>query len=509
MSEKIKFNIPEQKEREPKEPKDVIFIDPPIHTDQELAYSLLDDSLRGQEIPKGAHSIASLLKKSNVKSVVIVTDAFLKTEEYVSKTPEEMSKNLKRLLKDKIEHFNSPVIALNLMYTFAQPTVLEMAQFIKEKYPEKIVVVGGNHATFSSDYLLDPQNKTGIDIVVKGEGEWTMKELMEKIKEGNIDLSGIRGISYLDTKTHKVKHNDPRERGNLKTLPPLDYALIHKPEETSILNFNHTVMFARACRGNCAFCTSPEMWNRNSTYATIKNFEQEIDFLVKNGIDIISVLDDDIMVSEEVFDQIIQVLAAEKEKHPEIKFLAQTRVDNLRDAESAKKAMEKMVKAGIKRLYLGVESGSQKILNSMRKGYRVEWVKEACVNVKKYSGNKVEVGAFWLLGHPGANMETEEESLLFLEKLLKEGLIDDVEIHNTVPFPGTAINKDPRIKIFDENLKHYGFLNNYPVYDLVDPNERSRTVLSAEQIFDFQKRALKLREKYLGISKTIANKPIE
>lgn len=499
----------EHKDKEPKEPKDIIFIDPPIHTDQELAYSLLDDSLRGQEIPKGAHSMASFLKESDIKSTVITTDPFLKTREYSSKTPDEMSENLKKLLEEKVEHFDSPVVALNLMYTFTEPTVLEMAKFIKERYPEKIVVVGGNHATFTSDFLLDPENRTGIDIVVKGEGEWTVKELMEKVKSGSVNLSDIKGISYLDKDANQVRHNNPRERGDLTTLPPLDYALINKPEEVDISHFNHTVMFARACRGNCAFCTSPEMWKREVTFATIENFQQEINFLIENGIDIISVLDDDVMVSGDVFEKIIQVLIDEKRKHPDIKFLAQTRVDNLRDAKNPEEAIRKMTEAGIKRLYLGIESGSQEILNAMRKGYKVSWAKEACANVKKYSDKQMEVGAFWLFGHPGANLETEEESLRFLEELLKEGLVDDVEIHNTVPFPGTSIDKDPRIRVFDKDLKHYGLLNNYPVYDLVDPENRDKIILSAKQIFEFQQKALEIREKYLGIPTDVANKPIE
>jgi len=498
----------EQKEKETKEPKDIIFIDQPIHTDQELSYSLLDDSLRGQEIPKGAHSIANFLKDNDIESTVIVTDSFLKTDNYASETPEKMLENLKKLLEDKIEHFDPPVIALNLMYSFTEPTILEMTKFIKEKYPEKIIIVGGNHATFSSNYLLDPQNKNGIDIIVKGEGEWTMKELMEKIENGNPNLSKIKGISYLDKNSNEIKNNDPRERGDLTTLPPLDYGLIHKPDEVDMSHFNHTVMFARACRGNCAFCTSPEMWKREITCTTIKNFQQEIDFLIKNGIDIISILDDDIMVSEDAFEKIIKVLIAEKKDNSDIKFSAQTRVDNLKNEKDPKEAIEKMVAAGIKRLYLGIESGSQEILNSMRKGYKLEWVKEACTNIKKYSNGQIEIGAFWLFGHPGANIKTEEESIKFLEELLKEKLIDDVEIHNTVPFPGTAISKDRRIKIIDNDLKHYGFLNNYPIYDLVDPDNKDQIVLSAKQIFEFQKKALKMREKYLDVPTNIANKPI-
>lgn len=390
------------------------------------------------------------------------------------------------------------------MYTFAEPSVLIMTKYAKEHFPEKPVVVGGNHATFSSDFLLDPKNKTGIDIVVRGEGEWTMEELSIELKKENSDLSKIKGITYRN-EVGEIIHNPPRQRGDLSELPPLDYSLVQKPKEIDIVNFNHNVMFTRACKGNCAFCASPEMWTRNITETAIKNFESELNFLVENNVRVISILDDDILVEKETFKKIIPTLAAVHEVEPTVKFIAQTRVDHLRNDANPTQTLEKMKQAGIKRLYIGIESGSQKILNEMRKGYKVEWVREACKNIKNAG---IEVGGFWLFGHPGATKDEEEKSLTFLEELLQNKLLDDLEPHIIVPFPGTSVAKDPRIQIIDYDKKHYGILNNQPVYNLIDP-ETGKIELSSQEIRSFLERALVLRKEYLGVVEELPTRPLE
>lgn len=268
-------------------------------------------------------------------------------------------------------------------------------------------------------------------------------------------------------------------------------------------------MFTRGCRGNCTFCTSPKMWARNVNNVQIENFSSEIEFLLKKNITQIAILDDDLLVSKKTFDKIMMVLIENKEKYPNAIFFGQARLTHFTKRQKPYYFINQMVKAGIKRIYLGIESGSQIILNNMQKGIKIEQIKEVCENIKKISKNRLEIGAFWLFGHPGATVETENISINFLEELLKSNLINDLEIHNTVPFPGTKIAIDTRIKIFDTNKKHYGFLNNYPVYNLVDTLKQEEIILSAKKIKEFQNKALLLREKYLGVNSKKSNKNIE
>jgi len=500
--------VAQSEETEVKEDqRDILFFDAPYHTDQELSYSLIKDSGENMDLPRGMLSIASHLKGQDISADVIPLDSYLYSNRNELMTDgkfdqAKLREAIERIVDEKIDKSNPKVVAFGLMYTFVEPIVVQMTQHAKEKYPNKYVVVGGNHATFSDLELLDPENNTGIDIVIRFEGELTTQELMAELSMPNPDLSKVKGISYRDS-SGEIHQNEPRDRVDLYQMPPLDYDSLDSPEDLD--KFNQTAMFLRGCRGNCAFCTSPKYWDRELTEGRSENFEKEIEYLAKNGVEIISVLDDDILASEEGFNLIISSLRQVKEKYPNVKFIAQTRVIHLSDKERCQSQLDQMKEAGISRLYLGIESGSQEILNEMSKGYKVEWVEQALRNVHEVG---IETGGFWLFGHPGATKEREEESLLFMEKTLKEGLLDDVEAHGVVPFPGTRISQDKRIQVFDHNKKHYGFLNNYPVYNLIDP-ETGKITLSADEIKGFLDRSLELRKQYLGVEEDIANKPVE
>lgn len=483
-------------ELEDEKHKDIVFFDSPYHTDQELAYSLIKDSGQNMDLPRGMLSIASSLKEAGVSSEVVPMDAYLNSHKDELTTDGEFDHSkfmaeIEGIIDNRVTETDPNILAFGLMYTFTEPTVLEMTKYAKAKYPDKKVIVGGNHATFSDLDLLDPERNSGIDIVVRYEGETTTRELAEELKKPDPDLSKIAGISYVD-QNGEVHQNPPRNREDLYQMPPLDYSLINSPE--SLDKFNQTAMFMRGCRGNCAFCTSPMYWHRELKESAPANFEQELEYLAQNQVEIIGILDDDILASPESFELIIEALGEVHAKYPETKFFAQTRVTHLKDKEAALPKLERMREVGITRLYLGIESGSQDILNEMSKGYKTEWVEEALRNTKDAD---IETGGFWLFGHPGATAEREEESLEFMERLLKDNLLDEVEAHGVVPFPGTKIASDDRIQVFDHDKKHYGFLNNFPVYNLIDP-KTGQMILSADQIKGYLDRSDDLRKKYLG-----------
>lgn len=481
---------------EPKDKhKEVLFVDVPLHTDQELAYAQLKDAGQNMDLPRGMLSIASTLKGHEVSSEVVPLDAYLypRIGEFISGETFDSDKftaAIHEIVDRHVESADPKAVAVSMMYTFAEPTAIELTRYIKAKYPDKRVIVGGNHATFNDLDLLDTENKSGIDIVVRYEGEVTMTELMKELESPDPDLSKVLGISWKDERGN-IHQNPPRERADLYQLPPLDYSLINSPEGMD--KFNHTAMFVRGCRGNCAFCTSPAYWGRELTEGKVSNLRTELEYLAQNGVLLIGLLDDDILASEQGFELIIDTLKEVKAKYPHVSFIAQTRIVHLRENERAEALLGEMKEAGISKLYLGIESGSQDILNEMGKGYKVEWVEPALRNVKKAG---IETGGFWLFGHPGATPEKEAESLQFLERLLSERLLDEIEAHGVVPIPGSRISTDPRVQVFDHDFKHYGFLNNFPVYNLVDP-ETGKVVMSAKEIKACLDRANEMSEKYV------------
>ena len=211
---------------------------------------------------------------------------------------------------------------------------------------------------------------------------------------------------------------------------------------------------------------------------------------------------------QSVFEIIEKVLKEIRDIYPEITFDVQARVGHLRDAETAEDSLEekrlakhlansrienpdlvleRMLKAGIRNIFLGLENGSQKILDASQKNSRVEWAKEACQKVKSVHTTETVNGqprdvnfnliAFWIVGLPGSNPEEEAKSSEFLQNLADEGLIDEIESHVFVPLPGTPSRSEAYRKYLAKN---------YQTAIKLDPEENIRRALfSADPAFEY------------------------
>lgn len=573
----------------------ILYFDPPIFAVNERD-KVIDDTLKGAEIPKGAHSIATYLKHHfDAKPMIVPMDIFIPRERGIKPQEELVRSKIFETIDYFVEKTNPKVINFGLNYTFTEPFLIEMTRYVKEKYPSISTVVGGNSATFTWEQLLDSERNTGIDVVVPYEGEEKSAQLLAELLGQSPDLSRMPGIAFRDKEGSihpphgKDRAFDPTE------LPALDYSIIQMPDGIDLTNFNHTVMFLRGCGASCSFCTSPAFSKKNLRYGTLEGFMAEIEYLAENDVKAIGLLDDDILGkydSKIVSLQQIHRLDIADPKHkvayefhkerssnptpwevvfpglkelhdkkPELQFFVQGRVPPLvaRDAsvgggpiyrlgdeyrrdlpdgsfESISKEnlawdptsndglIRQMIDAGVQCIYLGIESGNDEILQAMQKGNTVANSLAGLRNIKavneslKPGEKKLEAGAFWIFGHPGATKKNEDESLKFMEQILQEGLVDHLEVHIAAPFPGTKMAKDPRIELNDlaKDTRNYGIINNDPVYHLVKvegPRGSERPVidqatgkaeieLTESQIRTYLDKALALRKQYLGIDPT-------
>lgn len=149
---------------------------------------------------------------------------------------------------------------------------------------------------------------------------------------------------------------------------------------------------------------------------------------------------------------------------------------------------------------MDIESGSQEILNDSLKDTKVEWVEPACRLVKDAG---IDVGAFWIIGLPGATREREEKSLTFLDRLIEEGLIDDLEAHVFVPLPGSTarlskrVSKNIRYDADIDESSRKSYFDSGATYEHTD--EKGEVVLSKADVKDlkdeYDKRVLALKRK--------------
>lgn len=280
----------------------------------------------------------------------------------------------------------------------------------------KIVVAGGPHAIFSPQQLL---NSGFIDYVICGEGEISFLEL---IQHTETDITSNRII--------------PGKRmDNLDTLPFPDRELFGVSDlilPRYFSNFPHpdnglVIMASRGCVYNCTFCQPlvKQMFGDKVRYRSVENVIYELKFLIdKYKIKYISFQDDTFTARKSwVFEFCNKI----KEEKININWSAQSRVNTV-DEELIKE----MKDAGCTCLVFGFESGSQRILDFIKKGINVEQSISAAKLCKKYG---IIMFADYMIGIP---TETKED-LKQTYKMIKE---IKPEIHSLTyftPVPGSYL----------------------------------------------------------------------
>jgi radical SAM superfamily enzyme YgiQ (UPF0313 family) len=358
----------------------------------------------------GLAYIAAVLEKNNV-DVKIVDDFAIRAGH---------DEILERV-KDK----RPDVVGITCL-TPAAPNAHIIAKKIKQHDPGIVVVLGNLHASIFAESML---NEEVADIVVHGEGEYTMLEIVKAI-EAHENLDGINGISFL--KNGKVTHTPRRPFiENLDELPypawhlfPLEkYRLIpYEAIEEPVL----PIISSRGCPYRCTFCSLGYMGNRFRKRSP-ENIADEIEYIlrrfgVKQVIFISEVFPADKKYGVEFCDEMIS-----RGLNKKIVWNTNTRVD-LVDRE----LLQKMKEAGCRRITYGFESGVQMLLDSMKKRFTLEDSRRAMKYTKEAG---IESRGSFMLGFLGETSETAQQTINFAKEL-------DVDFANfalTTPYPGTEL----------------------------------------------------------------------
>ena len=284
-----------------------------------------------------------------------------------------------------------------------------------------VTVLGGYHPTAIPDELLSHKQ---VDMVVRGEGELTMKELVQR---GSPE--GVLGISYKEN--NKVIHNPDRPLiGDLDSLPfPARHLRRHKYTSPFIRDREvDEVHTSRGCWGRCTFCCEPSMSRSRQRYRSPENVIEEIDQIynvVHKGKPLcILIGDPNFMGDAKRVDRFCDLLSG---LNFDIVFHTMVRVDSMaRHPEVVKK----MCDNNIIHFCMGIESPNLKDLNITHKGINTEMQKKA-IQVIRDSGG-VAAGTF-VIGLPD---QSEEEIKQFPTYAKKIGLMS-AAFGIATPFPGT------------------------------------------------------------------------
>jgi radical SAM superfamily enzyme YgiQ (UPF0313 family) len=315
-----------------------------------------------------------------------------------------------------------------------------LIEIIRKHHPDKQIVVGGSVGTSIPHIILD---KTQADIVCMGEGEDTAVDLLNIMEAGNDALKKVDGI-WFRQKDGTIARNRPRMSiKNLDELPwpawdlfPMDIYLknpVGAPNRNKWIDggaendapLSMNIYGSRGCPYKCIYCYHDFM-GQGYRQRSVDDIVKELRYLHDTyQVPYFHLIDDEFCLKRDyVFDF---CKALKKEFDNTITWGCAGRVNLMTE-----RLIATMADAGCVLIGYGIESGSQKMLDVMKKGVKVEQAKEAIRLTKKYLG---WADCSFMIGTPGENWETIQETIDFCKDL---DLNPEV-IFFITPYPGTEL----------------------------------------------------------------------
>ena len=336
--------------------------------------------------------------------------------EYLNKTaiPECL-----KIVEKEIEEFKPDVVGISLI-THSRIGAFRMIEFMQEKYPHIHVVIGGMHVSVTYKQLAE--RYPGVVCVI-GEGEITLGELAARWSKGE-SIADVNGIAYNDGENTII--TPPRELiDNLDMLP--------FPKHSEFLNPGQqiaTMLTSRGCPYKCNFCVLDSVSRRKVRCRSAKNIEDEIEFIKNNHptIDTIWFHDDAFMIIKE---RTIEFCEEIIRRGVKVKLICSARFRPI-----SRKVVMLMKEAGFIHVLFGLESGAPTVLKQMKKGLTQKSVRHG---LKLFSETKIKATAFLIVGLPGEDDQTIDQTIDFVQELqdMYYMYYDDIGVAQA--YPGTEL----------------------------------------------------------------------
>jgi radical SAM superfamily enzyme YgiQ (UPF0313 family) len=358
-------------------------------------------------------------------------------------------------------------------YTPNYPEALQLLRRIKG-YGKK-VVLGGPHATFCYREAL----KDGFDFVVRGEGEPVMLELLRRLERGE-DVKGIKGLAYEDNRGVSV-----RGAGRVKDLNTLPFPTRHLLELEKY-TYPGAIATSRGCAYTCIFCSSRGM-SGPLRLRKAKSVVAEVEHIKSLSIDSFFVIDPNF-----AYDSARVADICEGIKDLEMEWYAELRLDHINEG-----IIQEMAKAGCKVVRFGIESGSQRIVDLIRKGIRV---KDVLKIVKTSAENGIVPVCGFMIGHPAETKQEVEDTIKLAMKIRELG--GEAAFSVLTPYPGTYLFRNAKklgIKLLTTDWQEYHHLN--PVIETENfSREELRNVLFKALSIDSTSKDLPKRKSFRALA---------
>lgn len=336
-------------------------------------------------------------------------------------------------LERRLETEEPDIVAVSSLATCNAYTVIRALDIAKKTTPDALTITGGQHFTA----LAEPSIKQypAIDVIVRGEGEQTLVEVVSAREEGQ-SLANIQGLTF--------KHGDrivsTSARPLIQNLDDLPMPGYHFVEDH--LDQYHFKMMAgdkryviiegsRGCDHSCTFCSQCTFWGNQWRGKSGKRIAEEIEYCRDRfGAEFIWLTDDNFAFGPRANEMFKELIA--RRLGDDVYWFVQARVD---DVVRSREMISKMRRSGNQWVLLGVESGCAETLSRFRKGIDLGQSYEAIRLLKE---NDIFAQATLIIG----NRQDTHDSIEGLRRFV-EDIDPDLAIFMILtPFPGTEFYEE-------------------------------------------------------------------
>jgi len=342
-------------------------------------------------------------------------------------------------LRSDIDAFAPDIIGTNSVTMNFLPAI-QIIREAKRHRPDIITMMGGPHVSFDIERTL--KQYPDLDLIVVGEGEQTLSELLPAISDRE-SWHKIQGIAFKDGE--QIVITPPRPLIEDLDSLPLPARHLLPMSRYRALGFPVSIITSRGCPNRCIFCLGRRMVGSKVRQRSAVKVADEIEQILAYGIDRINVADDTFTANKQ---RVKAVCSEIINRGLHFGWSAFSRVNTV-DRET----LQLMRDAGCDSVSFGIESGNPEMLKRVKKGITLDQARQA---VRYCKDTGIRTHASFIIGLPGENEQTMKDTSEFAEELEIE-----YGYHMLAPFPGTTIM---------ENIDQYDLEITTDDWNLYDAN---------------------------------------
>ena len=351
-------------------------------------------------------------------------------------------RNPRHYLKRLISKMQPDIVGLSSM-VFQYDNILEFAREIKKVNPGIKIVLGGYFPTVNYQEILNSQDMSYLDFLIRGEGEIAFNRLISALKN-NQNLNDVPSLSYISD--GQIINNQLADLVDLDdiALPDRDARILKRGFHITGLNAD-VIETSRGCVFGCKYCSIHQMYSKSFRKYKIERIIRDIRETQKYNVQSLFIVDDNITLDGKRYRDVCQAIIDEGLNH--IVYSVQANIKGIKQTPGL---AEKMAQSGTKWVFLGIENESIDALRFINKSDQFNR-SDAFDVVQELKAHGIFVAGGFILGYP----DDSEETIWANFEYARELGVDVAFFFLLTPHPGTVIREELIEKDMVTNLHDY------------------------------------------------------